>query len=620
MREKPKAALDQLTGVLRKRQGQLQWLQQENVRLLRRAAALEALAAAAAEVILALAVATSGTCNPAVAAAAAAAAAAEAGAAAAAGAAPLALPGGDGGGGGGGGGGAQQLSTAAMAAAADAAVAAAIKQVVAERRAERGAAGNAGAAGAGASGGSGQQAPHEEAQQQRPGGDRQAAEVPPEGGGASAAALVGAGQRVLGDPREAGSPGAAPQHEEQEQQQQPPPQPPNSTPAAAPPAGDGAAAMDVDAGGGEGAAHAAVSPSKGQGLEQQEQQQQAQQGQGGKVDGLQGRNHYTHNHLSSQPAHNHHVRSPAAGAARRHAAPPLALLCLPRVVQLSATVHSLLRASGCAFGGAGAAAARSAEFARPPGGMSPLALVLNATNIAAALELTPKSALEAYTAFVMEVLLLQTLLDRDFDISSLDGQLLGIMEANLGWICAAWVWNPHPVAALTTCHLLTGARDAAPPASHWVKCIRVVQPSGQQLTYLGEVRRVVRSQQAALSRAWVRLAAKLAAAAAGGHYGGMAEALAGLESVLRRWDVISVVQSVAWVGAMTPEQMARLCVRAFPYAPSSDAVMEHMLVAADLVAEKAAGGAAAAAAAAAAAQADAEAEAAAVLVAARGGA
>lgn len=37
-----------------------------------------------------------------------------------------------------------------------------------------------------------------------------------------------------------------------------------------------------------------------------------------------------------------------------------------------------------------------------------------------------------------EVLLLQTLLDRDFEMDSLGAQLAGIMEANLGWIFSAW--------------------------------------------------------------------------------------------------------------------------------------------------------------------------------------
>jgi hypothetical protein len=47
-----------------------------------------------------------------------------------------------------------------------------------------------------------------------------------------------------------------------------------------------------------------------------------------------------------------------------------------------------------------------------------------------------------------EVLLLQTLLDRDFETDSLGTQLLGILKANLGWIYAAWCAPPPTTARM----------------------------------------------------------------------------------------------------------------------------------------------------------------------------
>jgi hypothetical protein len=62
------------------------------------------------------------------------------------------------------------------------------------------------------------------------------------------------------------------------------------------------------------------------------------------------------------------------------------------------------------------------------------------------------------------------------------------------------------------------------------------------------------------------------------------------------------LQALAWISAVTPQQMARLCVRAFPYAPTGgDAILDHILAASDTAsaAEQAAMQAAAAEAAAA---------------------
>jgi hypothetical protein len=116
-------------------------------------------------------------------------------------------------------------------------------------------------------------------------------------------------------------------------------------------------------------------------------------------------------------------------------------------------------------------------------------------------------------------------------------------------------------------------------------------PPGPQLLYLGEARRVVRERQAAVARAWRAAAAALDAAAASASFGGMQAALIDLESAVRRWEALGTVQAAAWIGGVTPQQVARLCVRAFPFAPVGDALPEHLLLAADAAAAALAGAA-----------------------------
>jgi hypothetical protein len=40
-------------------------------------------------------------------------------------------------------------------------------------------------------------------------------------------------------------------------------------------------------------------------------------------------------------------------------------------------------------------------------------------------------------------------------------------------------------------------------------------------------------------------------------------------------------QAVAWVGCVTPQQMVRLCVRAFPFAPTGDELLDHLMLASE---------------------------------------
>jgi hypothetical protein len=98
---------------------------------------------------------------------------------------------------------------------------------------------------------------------------------------------------------------------------------------------------------------------------------------------------------------------------------------------------------------------------------------------------------------------------------------------------------------------------------------------------------VIREQQAALAKRWRAAAAALAAAVDAGSYDAMTKASRALESALRRWEAVAAVQAVSWVSAVTPQQMARLCVRAFPYAPTGDALLEHLLLVADAAAAEA---------------------------------
>jgi hypothetical protein len=109
---------------------------------------------------------------------------------------------------------------------------------------------------------------------------------------------------------------------------------------------------------------------------------------------------------------------------------------------------------------------------------------------------------------------------------------------------------------------------------------------------------VVREQQADAARAWRAAAAALDAAASAASLAGLDAALSSLERALRRWEAVGAVQAAAWVGAVTPQQVARLCVRAFPYAPIGDALLEQVLITGDAAAVAAAAAAAPAAGAA----------------------
>lgn len=102
-------------------------------------------------------------------------------------------------------------------------------------------------------------------------------------------------------------------------------------------------------------------------------------------------------HQQAGPDAASHLGSPEQQQHDRRTLGPLALLRLPRVLHLSTTIRSMLGATGCSLG----SAAMAARFTRPEGSFRALDLILNPTNIATALLLTPESALESYTAFVM---------------------------------------------------------------------------------------------------------------------------------------------------------------------------------------------------------------------------
>jgi hypothetical protein len=73
---------------------------------------------------------------------------------------------------------------------------------------------------------------------------------------------------------------------------------------------------------------------------------------------------------------------------------------------------------------------------------------------------------------------------------------------------------------------------------------------------------VVRGQQAGLARVWRQLAVQLDAAAAANNYGAMLLALDGLSAVMRRWDVVAVVQvGGVWRGCARVRACMPACVR-----------------------------------------------------------
>jgi hypothetical protein len=555
----------QLTDALSKQHAECVRLQTLNARLQRRAAALEALVGAASEVVLALAVAASGTCDPAVAAAAAAAAAAEARAAAPAPA-----------------GGAPRLSATAAAAAADAAV-------------------DAGAAGA---------AP--------PAPQQQPAACPAHDATASAGAAAAAGTppppplALLRDPRvlalSAGIrrlvAGCLPS---------------NGAHAGGRPVGSYSALALV-------LSDANIAAARG-------------------LDAESALDTFTSFAMASgrggRGAYGSRVALSLRDAAGTH--PVGAAAVTPKLTLPSSPAPPPPRAGGAAAPDAAGARVRDRQPRRaavgPPGVKPGLDVC----------RLVRRRGGERGRA---RVRVLRPRMER---LAGAAPAGLPHASPHATHPCArapaGRVWNQDAVAPLSTRNLLT--RDGSqPPATHWVECVRALRPNAQQvrpgaarrqgargapaaalalaaphsrprgrgpgaahesrhpltpsdplktptpqLVFLAEVRRAVRVQAAAIAAAWRQHAADLDAAVAGGSHARMAAALDGMGDALARWRVLATVQELCWVGNVSPQQMARLCVRAFPYAPSADAVLDHMLLAADAAAGSGGRGGGAAAAA-----------------------